>query len=37
MKYFLSLKEHLVGHKMWSKNFENRLTNKKVLVENIFE
>ena len=30
MKYFLGTIEHLVCRKVCSKNFENRLTNKKV-------
>ena len=37
IKYFLDTIEHLICHKMCSKNFENQSTNKKVLVKNIFE
>ena len=36
-KYFLGTIKQPVCRKMCSKNFENRLTNKKVLVKNIFE
>ena len=37
MKYFLDTIKHLVCCKMCSKNFENRLTNKKVLDKNILK
>ena len=36
MKYFLKKIEHLVCHIMCHKNFENQLTNIKVLGQSIF-
>ena len=36
-EYFLGTIKHLICRKKCSKYFENRLTNKNVLVKNIFE